>query len=223
MVSCRCGLSPLCLGPYESGVNRYELPYAAPGQVVGLFGGSFDPAHEGHVHVTRTALRAFGLDQVWWMVTPGNPLKEDGPAPLEARVARARELMQHPKVEITTIEEKFGTRFTAATLGRLLPLFPRVTFMWVMGADNLAHFHKWQEWREIAAMVPIGVVARPGHGIGGRMSVAARYFREARVHPAAGRLLHRANLPAWCFINAPMRDESSTALRESGAWPKGRN
>ena len=140
---------------------RYQLPYARAGQVIGLLGGSFDPAHRGHAHITREALKRFGLDRVWWLVSPGNPLKENGPAPMDARVERARKVMQHPHVQVTDIESYTGTRYTAETLQALQKLYPGVKFIWLMGADNLADFHRWDRWEWIMQNVPIGVIARP--------------------------------------------------------------
>ncbi|MDW4498447.1 nicotinate-nucleotide adenylyltransferase [Sulfitobacter sp. D35] len=194
------------------------LPLARPGQAIGLFGGSFDPAHAGHVHVTLEALKRFGLDRAWWLVSPGNPLKAHGPAPLEVRLEKARCLMQHPRVEITGIEAALGTRYTAQTLARLRRLCPGVRFVWLMGADNLAGFHHWQDWRDIMMTVPVGVLARPGDRISARMSPAARLFRAARLPAAAAHLLAHAEAPAWCFLNVPMMDHSSSAIRAAGGW-----
>ena len=197
---------------------RYHLPFAAPGQVIGLLGGSFDPAHPGHVHITREALRRFGLDRVWWLVSPGNPLKEQGPAPLAKRLDRARQVMQHPRVEVTDIEAQMGTRYTAQTLAGLRRLYPKVQFVWLMGADNLAQFHLWQDWQQIAQSVPIGVLARPGQRISARMSRAAALYAPYRIPGRMGHLLSRAEAPAWCFVNVPMNDASSTAIRAKGDW-----
>jgi nicotinate-nucleotide adenylyltransferase len=197
---------------------RAGLPYARAGEVIGLLGGSFDPAHEGHVHITREALKRFGLDRVWWLVSPGNPLKAHGPAPLAQRLAHARDLMQHPRVQVTDIETRLGTRYTAQTLETLSARYPGVRFVWLMGADNLAQFHAWQRWQEIAARVPLGVIARPGDRISARMSPAARVFRQARLPGHASHLLGHATPPAWCFVNVPMVEHSSTRLRASGAW-----
>ena len=121
--------------------------------VIGLLGGSFDPAHEGHVHITREALKRMGLDQVWWLVSPGNPLKARQPAPLADRMVRAKAVMQHPRVKITALEEALGTRATFDTITRLKALYPGVTFVWLMGADNLVQFHKWGRWRDILRSV----------------------------------------------------------------------
>ena len=197
---------------------RYELPFATQGQVIGLLGGSFDPAHEGHAHITREALKRFGLDRVWWLVSPGNPLKQRGPAPLEQRLARARAVMRHPRVEVTQIEAQVGTRYTAQTLRVLRHLYPRVRFVWLMGADNLAQFHLWQDWRQIAETVPIGVLARPGQRISARMSRAAALYEPFRIPGRMGHLLAHADAPAWSFVNVPMNGASSTAIRAKGAW-----
>ena len=189
------------------------FPYARAGQVIGLLGGSFDPAHAGHVHITHQALKRFGLDRVWWLVTPGNPLKPHGPAPLQDRLMQARALMDHPRVLITDLEEKLGTRYTAATLGALQRRYPGVRFVWLMGADNLAQFHKWDRWQQIMKRVPIGVVARPGNRIPARTSKAAQLFARARVRKREAFGLGNLKAPAWAFVNIPMRDDSSSAIR----------
>ena len=188
-------------------------PYAAPGQVIGLLGGSFDPAHAGHVHLTREALKRLGLDQVWWLVSPGNPIKAHAPAPLAARMAACRTLMQHPRVHITDLEARFGTRATADTLAALQRAYPRVRFVWLMGADNLAGFHTWDRWPEIMARVPVAVFARPGQRLRALTSPAARRFKAARVAPAAAHAVGLIPPPAWVYLDMPMRSESSSALR----------
>ena len=197
---------------------RHDFPHAPPGCRVGLLGGSFDPAHEGHAHITREALKRFGLDRVWWLVSPGNPLKAHGPAPLEARLAQARAVMRHPRVEITDLEARLGTRFTAETLDRLFVLYPGVRFTWLMGADNLAEFHRWERWDEIMAAVPVGVIARPGDRGAARTSPAARRFRAERLPAAQSRLLAGHLAPVWCLVNVPMVDASSSAIRAEGGW-----
>ena len=194
------------------------LPLARPGRAIGLLGGSFDPAHLGHVHITREALKRFGLDAVWWLVSPGNPLKSHGPAPLERRIARARALMQHPKVHVTDIEARLKTRYTAETLSALIAERPGVRFVWLMGADNLAQLHLWQDWQWIMETVPVGVLARPGDRISARMSPAARLYARYRISGRASHLLGRAAAPAWCFVNVPMMAHSSSHIRASGGW-----
>tara|TARA_R110002049_G_scaffold44333_3_gene129822 strand:- start:57571 stop:58254 length:684 start_codon:yes stop_codon:yes gene_type:complete len=197
---------------------RHTIPYAARGQVIGLLGGSFDPAHEGHAHITREAIKRFGLDRVWWLVSPGNPLKSHGPAPLSQRLERAGEVMQHPRVAVTDIEAQLGTRYTAQTLRALQGRYPGVRFVWLMGADNLAQFHLWQDWRQIMKSVPVGVLARPGQRISARMSRAAALYAPYRIAGRQSQLLGRAEAPAWCFVNVPMVDLSSSAIRAAGVW-----
>lgn len=197
---------------------RWEYPLARPGQTVGLLGGSFDPAHAGHVNITLGALRRFGLDAVWWLVSPGNPLKSRSPAAMPARIAAAQAVMRHPRVTVTDIEAALGTRYTAETLAKLTGLYPQVRFVWLMGADNLAQLHKWQDWRAIMDGVPVGVLARPGDRMPARMSKAARVYGRHKLPAAASQLLPYAQAPAWCFVNLPLSAASSTAIRERGEW-----
>ncbi len=188
--------------------------------VIGILGGSFDPAHEGHVHITREALKRMGLDRVWWLVSPGNPLKARQPAPMADRIAYAQKLWKgDPRVVVTGLEARLKTRFTADTLKRLQEIYPGVTFVWLMGADNLASFHRWDRWREIMARVPVGVLARPGSGLRARLSPAAQIYGGNRVE--RGETLARTAAPAWVFVNVPMNDASSTEIRARGDWRKG--
>ncbi|SEN63145.1 nicotinate-nucleotide adenylyltransferase [Gemmobacter aquatilis] len=197
---------------------RQGFPMASRGMVIGLLGGSFDPAHEGHVHITLEAMRRFGLDQVWWLVSPGNPLKARQPAPMAVRLAQARGIMRHPRVKITDLEARMGTRFTAATLKGLQARYPGVRFVWLMGADNLAQFHRWDRWEWILDHVPVGVLARPGSGLRARMGRAARiYAGDQLSQGAAGRLGWRT-APAWAFADMPMKALSSSAIRARGEW-----
>jgi nicotinate-nucleotide adenylyltransferase len=204
----------------ESAPMRQGFPVATRGMVVGLLGGSFDPAHEGHVHITREALKRMGLDQVWWLVTPGNPLKARQPAPLAERMAQARKVMRDPRVKITALEAVLGTRATFDTVTRLKAIYPGVTFVWLMGADNLVQFHRWGHWRDILRSVPVGVLARPGAGVQARLSVAARAFRVHQVD--RGENLRGRKAPVWAFVNLPMNDASSTEIRARGGWKSGR-
>lgn len=194
------------------------MPFASDGQTVGLLGGSFDPPHAGHVHITRQALKRFGLDRVWWLVSPGNPLKERGPAPLPDRMAAAHAIMRHPRVTVTDIESQLNTRVTADTLAALKLIYPRVRFVWLMGADNLASFHHWQNWRHVMDTVPVGVLARPGDRISARMSPAARIYAPYRISGRNSQALAQATAPAWCFVNMPMMPHSSTEIRARGDW-----
>jgi nicotinate-nucleotide adenylyltransferase len=194
-------------------------PIARPGQVIGLLGGSFDPAHNGHVHITREALKRFDLTHVWWLVSPGNPLKARGPATLELRMERAKALMHHPRVTVTDIEARLGTRYTAESLARLTAQNPGVRFIWLMGADNLTQLHRWQDWHSIVARLPIGVLARPGQRLQARMSRAAKLYSQYRIPGRMSHLLAHAEAPAWCFVNVPMVAQSSTEIRKAGNWP----
>ena len=196
----------------------YELSRNNSGRVIGLFGGSFDPPHLGHVHITLEALKRFGLDEVWWLVSPGNPLKENGPAPMSKRMAAAREIMVHPRVRISDFEARAGTRYTAQTLRALIRANPGARFVWLMGADNLTNFHHWQDWRWIMETVPIGVLARPGQRISARLSKAANVFGRFGLPAKQARRLAYYDAPAWSFVNVPMRQISSTQLRQSGQW-----
>lgn len=144
----------------------------------GLLGGSFNPAHAGHRHISLFAISALGLDEMWWLVSPGNPLKPvEGMAPLPARLASAREMARRAPIRATAIETRLGTRYTADTLGKLVRAFPNRRFVWVMGADNLAQFDRWRGWRQIARTVTIAVVARPGYDADARASRAMGWLR----------------------------------------------
>jgi len=193
-------------------------PVATPGLRVGLLGGSFDPPHAGHAHITRWALRGFGLDRVWWLVSPGNPLKPDAPADLARRMEAARALMRHPRVSVTDIEDRLGTRATAATLACLKRRYPGVRFVWLMGADNLAGFHRWGRWEDILAAVPVGVLGRPGAQLRAGLSPAAMRYARYRLPAAEARALPFMAPPAWCLLTGRMLDLSSTGLRAAGAW-----
>lgn len=194
------------------------IPNVAVGQRIGLLGGSFDPPHEGHVSISLAALRRFDLDALWWLVSPGNPLKPNPPAPLEQRLKASRALLGHPRIKVTDLETKFSTRYTAETLKMLMKKRPIAKFVWLMGADNLAQFHLWQDWQWIIENVPIGVLARPGERLSARMSKTGRIYRENRLSGRASRLLGRCDAPAWCFVNVPMSDASSTEIRSRGEW-----
>jgi nicotinate-nucleotide adenylyltransferase len=193
-------------------------PHAAPGQRIGLLGGSFDPAHAGHLHVSRWALKALGLDAVWWLVSPGNPLKADAPADLARRLAAAQALVRHPRIKLTDLEAQTGTRYTAATLTALQARYPGVRFVWLMGADNLGSFHHWDRWETIMALVPVCVLARPGEQLRAGLSPAARRFARWRLPQAEAKALPFRRPPAWVLLTGPMLDLSSSELRALGVW-----
>jgi len=193
-----------------------RLPPHAPGMRIGLFGGSFDPPHEGHAHVSQVALRRLALDRLWWLVTPGNPLKETAGLPsLAQRVAAARRLARDPRIVVTGLEAEIGARYTADTLRFLLRRCPNVRFVWIMGADNLLQFDRWRDWEEIARTTPIAVVDRPGSTFRATSAKAAQRFARARLPESAALLLADAQPPAFVYLHAPRVAQSSTALRSA--------
>lgn len=196
------------------GSLRVKTPPVLPGQRIGVMGGSFNPPHDGHLVVARTALRRLQLDQVWWLVTPGNPLKvHGGLAPLHERLAACRALADHPAMKITALEADLGTPYTAATLAFLKRRYSAARFVWVMGADNLAGFHRWQHWREIVGGFPIAVVDRPGWRLPALASIAARAFAGKRVPESRAASLPALPPPAWTFLTTRLSPLSSTDLR----------
>ncbi len=194
-------------------------PTAAPGLRVGLLGGSFDPAHDGHLHISRIALRRLQLDRVWWLLSPGNPLKADAPAPLERRLAAADAVLDdHPRIEATGIERDLGTVYTVDTVRALRALYPAVRFVWLMGADNLSQFHRWRHWAEIMHSLPVCVLARPGEQVRAGLSTAARRFAAMRLPEYEAAALPFRAPPCWTLLTHPTSPLSSTALRASGVW-----
>lgn len=187
---------------------------------VGLLGGSFNPAHEGHLHISREALKRLNLDQVWWMVSPQNPLKsESGMAGFEDRLQSAKTMARDPRIRVTDIERRLGTRQTADTLGKLTKMLPEIRFVWLMGADNLLQIHRWYRWTKIFTTVPLAVFARPTYdsrALAGQ--AAARFARAYLPDRFAPGLAYRAP-PAWVFLAIRRHAASATAIRESGGFP----
>lgn len=170
---------------------RRGLPLAYRGMKIGLFGGSFDPAHEGHAHVAETALKRLGLDRVWWLASPQNPLKPKS-SPLQQRMQSAKQFAHGPAMVVSDLEARLGCAFTYQTLRALKRLYPGVSFVLIMGADNLANFRRWRRWREVAAAVPVAVVSRPGAGPALRLSAPKHWiFLNARHHPQSSTALRR--------------------------------
>ena len=185
-----------------------------PGMRVGLYGGSFNPAHEGHAHVAETARRRLQLDRVIWLVSPQNPLKAaHETAPLETRLAAARAIARGRSMIVSDAETRLGSQYTIDTLQALKARFPGVDFVWIMGADSLASFHRWRGWTQIMAQVPVAVVSRPWISLKSRSSPAARRFASARVSLLEAKLLPGAKPPRWVFLTGPLNFQSSTALR----------
>lgn len=196
---------------------RYlRMPHVEKGMAVGLFGGSFNPPHAGHALVAEIALRRLRLDQLWWIVTPGNPLKSAAElAPLSERLRRSEAVAGDPRIRVTAFEARHSVRFTADTLALVKAHNPGVDFVWVMGADNLRDFHRWQRWRRIAMTVPIAVIDRPGATLSFLSSVMAKTFDYARRDETDAPRLARMSAPAWTFIHGPRSLLSSTSIRNA--------
>lgn len=196
---------------------RYRrMPHVESGMVVGLFGGSFNPPHQGHALVAEIALRRLGLDQLWWIVTPGNPLKSrSNLAPLAERLEKCEAITSDPRIKVTAFELTLGTSYTARTLDSIKARNPDARFVWIMGADNLAGFHRWQRWRHIATTFPIAVIDQPGSTLSYLSSKMARTFDYARIDEDDAGVLWTKKAPAWTFIHGPRSTLSSTALREA--------
>lgn len=189
-----------------------------PGMRVGLFGGSFNPAHAGHAHVAETALRRVGLDQVIWLVSPQNPLKpRDQTDLLARRMMGAARFARGPGMRISDAETRIGSHYTIDTVRALKARYPLVRFVWIMGADSLADLQRWRGWTELFAEIPMAIVARPGSTIRSRFAPAARRFAHARLPSSRARLLPYCTAPAWCFLRAPWNYLSSTTLRSRSA------
>ena len=195
-----------------------HLPPMAPGMRIGLFGGTFNPPHQGHVLVAQTALRRLKLDRVWWLVTPGNPLKSlDGLPPQAERMAAARQITRDPRIVVTGFEAEIGARYTYETLHYLNRRAGDVHFVWIMGADNLRQFHRWQNWQDIARLMPLAIIDRPGSTLAGASAKAAQVLRANRRSEGDARRLAAAKAPAFVFLHGPRSPLSSTALRAMGS------
>jgi nicotinate-nucleotide adenylyltransferase len=183
------------------------------GRTVALYGGSFNPAHKGHRRVARECLKRLGVDSIWFMVSPGNPQKTGTDmAEFGRRFDSVKRIVEpHPRMHVTDIEARLGTRFTADTVLTLKYAMPDTSFVWVMGADNLAGFHTWHRWRDIADALPIAVFDRPGYALKGLNAKFAKCYAPFRTSPAT---LVRTNAPAWAFLTIPRHPASATQLRQ---------
>jgi len=191
------------------------LPGAAEGERIGLLGGSFNPAHEGHLHISRLALDRLELDRVWWLVSPQNPLKaEAGMAPFSERLAAARAVAAgDPRITVTDIERQLDTRYSADTLKALKALCPRARLVWLMGADLLGQIDRWKGWRDLFRSVPVAIFARPTYSLRALDSRAARRFRRYRIDRSRAGALADMDPPAWVFLNTPLNWQSATRIR----------
>ena len=181
---------------------------------IGLLGGSFNPAHRGHVHISNLALKHLDLDEIWWLVSPQNPLKPvRGMAPLAERLAQAAAVAQHSHIRVTDIEASLGSRYTADTVTALKKRFPSTHFVWLMGADNLKQISRWERWTRIFQLVPIAIFARPAYSLPALGSLAARRFARYRMFPGSVRRLATAPPPAWVFFATRLDPLSATAIR----------
>lgn len=207
----------------ETGGDLPE-PYRAPGrwaglwtggQRIGLLGGSFNPAHPGHVHISRQAALALGLDAVWWLVSPGNPQKDPAAnAPLDQRISAAKHLSNQHLIAVTDIERDLNTRYTANTVARLMKRMPKTHFVWLMGADNLESVHTWRDWSRIFHLCPIAVVGRPTYSLRALNSKASIRFRSSRRNAQSIRAnWHQSKKPLWTFIFCRLHPASSTRIR----------
>lgn len=200
----------------QTPLHYLRMPAVKDGMAVGLFGGSFNPPHDGHAMVAEAALRTLKLDQLWWMVTPGNPLKDHSKlAPLAERIQLSEAFANDPRIKVTAFEAAHEIRYTADTIALVLAHNPKVNFVWVMGADSLNSFHEWERWRFIVESMPIAVFDRPGSTLSHHSSIMALTFAGARVEEADAALLARMTPPAWTFIHGPRSPLSSSALRDA--------
>jgi nicotinate-nucleotide adenylyltransferase len=189
---------------------------------VGLLGGSFNPAHGGHLHISLEALKRLGLDEVWWLVSPQNPLKpRAGMGSLAERLAGARAVASHPRIKVTDLERRLGTTYTADTLAALTRRFPRIRFVWLMGADNLLQISRWDRWQNIFHLVPIAVFARPSYSLASLSGPAARRYARQRVSLRDARRLADTDPPAWVFLPTRLDARSATDIRSRRGAPAG--
>jgi nicotinate-nucleotide adenylyltransferase len=190
------------------------LPSHPQGSRIGLFGGSFNPPHEAHRAASLLALKKLKLDRVWWLVSPGNPLKDTRALPpIERRIAAAEKLADDVRIAVTGIEAKAGTRYTDDTIAYLMRHCPGVKFVWLMGADNLVQFHRWRNWRRIAAGLPVAVIDRPPAGLRALAGPAAQFFAKHRLPEHHAERLPDLRPPAFVFLHGLKSDLSSTELR----------
>lgn len=191
-----------------------DLPKVENNQTIGLVGGSFDPPHEGHMHIASWALNTLPIDKLWWVVSRRNPLKKHNPADFQKRFNDTKKVVAHSKMLVTDIEIKFNVNFTVDLIKRLKMEYPKVNFIWIMGADGLKQFHKWKDWETIFEMIPIAIFARPGYN-GLSTTVAALKYKDSFLSSDNAVQLPFYKAPAWAFFNIPMKNISSTDIRNN--------
>jgi len=203
-----------------SQVLSHEIPLHTNGMRVGLLGGSFNPPHRAHRAISLFAIKRLRLDRVWWLVTPGNPLKDPNAwRNLEARLQAARNTADDPRIDVSCLESVIGTRYTIDTINFLRRRASRLRFIWIMGADNLAQFHRWQNWRRIAMQVPIAVIDRPPESFRALAAPAAKALARYRLPETEASRLAEHRPPAWIFLTGMKLNLSSTGLRNpDGSW-----
>lgn len=194
------------------GTPAFKSETLAPGMSVGLYGGSFDPPHAGHVHVARAAKKRLGLDRVWWLASPGNPFKDNPPAPIEERLQWIEDAAPEPGMVASDLEVFLPSNRTIHVIEWLQARFPAVRFVWIMGADGLAELHRWHDWTAIIRRVPLCVVSRPGSGLKARLSPAARRLARFRVSQAQARRLP-VTVPGWTYLTEPLHPHASRHMR----------
>ena len=195
---------------------RYNLPYALGGQKIGLLGGSFDPAHEGHIHITKEAMKNFHLDAVWWLISPRNPLKKKKPEAVRDRKTNAELLLKDSNTFVTDLEFQLKTQYTYEIILQLKRLYWGVSFVWIMGADSLETFDLWKNWKVIMAEVPIGVINRPGKNYFTKKNCMTGRYKTFQLPCSHSKILAVKKPPVWCFVTAPLNHNSSTQIRSSG-------
>jgi len=196
-------------GDFPAHAARHGMP-------IGILGGSFNPAHEGHRHISVKAMARLGLREVWWLVSPQNPLKPvRGMAPFDERLAAARAAAAHPRIRVTDIERRLGTRYTADTLHALRRRYPRLNFVWLMGADNLIQVPRWEQWTEIFTTVPVAILDRPSYSLRALAGKAAIRYRRYRLDESAAGGLAERKPPAWVFLHGKLHPASATQIRQA--------
>ncbi len=198
--------------PHENGLSA-KIPLAR-GLKIGLLGGSFNPAHEGHMHITLTALKRLGLDQIWWLVSPQNPLKtKRDMAPFQERLKTAQNFVTHPDVRVLGLEQRFQSNYSLNTVESLRQHCPQTRFIWIMAADNFIELENWHHWQKLMNLVPMAIMDRPGYALQALSSKAAQRFSFARRNERQARTLVHMPAPAWIFLTGPRHSASATEIR----------